>query len=1107
MRKRQKWVISMVTTVALLVSNVGTAMATEQVGSNTRAAVEQVTTKEVTEEKIATDSNAEPDRPTTGSSEVAEPNKVATESNATKPVHKHDWLEDWYGDEQHHWHECWVEDCPITEDSKKKGYAEHQFDDEGICTECGYSDLASQIMLLSETAIPTYQEVYEMMMALQDEYPEGMPWTNFTPYGNDGPLGDSYAWHGGSIYGASRGVGCMAFAFILSDAAFGNLRARTTTDAVFEDVKVGDILRVRGNSHSVIVLQKSAGGVVIAEANYNKSVHWGRVMSVAEVEAADFVITRYPEGYDEDETLDEEIVDEGDAGSVHWTLTNTGTLTISGSGEIPDYSAGDAPWGINYYTIVIDDNVTRIGDCAFYDSQALAVYIPDTVTEIGMNAFYGSELISVTIPESVKMIDYGAFRNCANLVSISVAEGVETIGDNAFRACIALEYVDFPSTIKSVGAGAFMDCQYVTRIRFAPSNHVVSMGDNAFTNCWRLYDVTLPETLEKISNGMFESCNLLYYLYIPAGVSSICDTEAIPIASPFKSSAIGKIDFGGSQADWADKGGGVALMYAGLNASIVTFNVAYDNPFEADPNDPGDLIPDDEEPEKPPIDPDEGETDPTDPVDPSEGETDSSEPGENETAPSKPGEGETDPIDPSEEETSPSEPGESETDPDEGEEETKPATPSTPGGGNEDVTQPTQPSQPDDGGDETQPSQPDDSKGDDDETGPENGGNETTPGGGEENPGVPGGGETGSGSSSGSNSGDNTGSSNGSGSGAEEKPDGGSSGGGYDVNGPTDDPTDSNTSSGITTSGGGSRESGNNSSNSSVVTSTRRNADGSKTTTTTQPDGTKVAITTDAAGKMAVDVTLPATVVANAQQKNEAVALPMATVSVSQDVADAPVITVRTGSEEPVKVAIPVSPVGMGTVAMLMNDDGTMEVIASSALTETAVVLSLSDGAQVKIVDNTKAFTDVPAEAWFANAATFVSARNLFDEMNEGVFALEGSMTYAMLTTALSRLDGVKPEDNAAWLEQAAAWSGALAGGAMVDPNGSFSGEELVGMIWAYAGSPVVVDATNVGPNVDQAMAWAVRKGIVDAAWDPRGQVSRAEAAYMIMNLLNNSVK
>ena len=92
---------------------------------------------------------------------------------------------------------------------------------------------------------------------LTDEYKEGTAWTNEAPYSDSVGY---YDWKGGLLDGKKiRAVGCVAFAFILSDAAFGSLPARMYTACVFsfEDIKAGDILRVNNDTHTMIVLEVS----------------------------------------------------------------------------------------------------------------------------------------------------------------------------------------------------------------------------------------------------------------------------------------------------------------------------------------------------------------------------------------------------------------------------------------------------------------------------------------------------------------------------------------------------------------------------------------------------------------------------------------------------------------------------------------------------------------------------------------------------------------------------------------------------------------------------------------------------------------------------------
>ena len=125
--------------------------------------------------------------------------------------------------------------------------------------------------------IPAYlsitdDEVYDAIMALQSEYPEGMPWTNANTY-NWGPEVAM-----GLGYGGFGGGGCQAFAMLASDAAFGNAPAYKFTDT--SRIRAGDILRINNDTHSVVVLKVDGDKITIAEGNYNSSIHWGRVIDI-----------------------------------------------------------------------------------------------------------------------------------------------------------------------------------------------------------------------------------------------------------------------------------------------------------------------------------------------------------------------------------------------------------------------------------------------------------------------------------------------------------------------------------------------------------------------------------------------------------------------------------------------------------------------------------------------------------------------------------------------------------------------------------------------------------------------------------------------------------
>ncbi len=434
------------------------------------------------------------------------------------------------------------------------------------------------LMTARDGTIPTTAEAYAAMIALRDqeEYKEGTTWTDYEPYSD----AKYYYWKGGNLDGHRiSAVGCVAFAFILSDAAFDSLPARMYASGEFsyEDIKVGDILRVHNDTHTVIVLEVNDEGVVVAEGNistgdHKGKVHWGRAISREEVTAnTSHYITRYPENYipPDDPDANVSIASGNLDGGLAWNLTKAGTLTISGQGAMPDFgSIGDQPWSTNsdkIRKVVIENGVTSVGSCAFWNCGVLSAEISASVTAIGNSAFRSSGIISVTIPSSVKTIGDSAFRECENLSSVTVCEGVETIEQNAFRSCTKLASIALPSTIGEVGAAAFIQCQNMSSATFAPGSRQVKLGDDLFAECFYLVRVTLPVNIDRISDRMFKSCLMLAGVEIPQGAESIGEsafassgvtTVIIPDSvtmigiAAFSACPLSDIYFTGSQEQW-----------------------------------------------------------------------------------------------------------------------------------------------------------------------------------------------------------------------------------------------------------------------------------------------------------------------------------------------------------------------------------------------------------------------------------------------------------------------------------------------------------------------------------------------------------------------------
>ena len=244
------------------------------------------------------------------------------------------------------------------------------------------------------------------------------------------------------------------------------------------------------------------------------------------------------------------IYGKGDCGiNVTWELTGDGTLIISGTGRISNYSHdNNAPWySCRAYIkrVVIQQGVRAIGDRAFWDCSGLtSVTIPDGVTSIGDYAFaYCVSLTSATIPEGVTSIGWSAFENCTALTFMTIPEGVTSIGNSAFSGCTGLTSVTIPDSVTSIGNYAFKGCSNLASVTIPSS--VTSIGWSAFENCTALTFMTIPESVTYINEEVFSNCVRLAKVTIPKSVTSIGKNAF------YYCESIADVYYDGTEEDWA----------------------------------------------------------------------------------------------------------------------------------------------------------------------------------------------------------------------------------------------------------------------------------------------------------------------------------------------------------------------------------------------------------------------------------------------------------------------------------------------------------------------------------------------------------------------------
>lgn len=343
--------------------------------------------------------------------------------------------------------------------------------------------------------------------------------------------------------------------------------------------------------------------------------------------------------------------------------------------------------------------------------------------------------------------------------------------------------------------------------------------------------------------------------------------------------------------------------------------------------------------------------------------------------------------------------------------------------------------------------------------------------------------------------------------------------GGSDEDTSSPDEEDPDTPDGDSGSSGGAGDGSGDGSGGS--TTTEKNPDGSMTTTVTQPDGTVTqthqtadgvtgTTVTDASGTITeMTVSVPSSVAASAAEAGETVTLPVEVPAASSSDAAPAVEISLPHSAGSVRVEIPVGTVTPGTVAVLVNADGTEEILKTSLPTEAGITLTLAGSATVKVMDNSLSFPDVhQAACWTQDPIDFVTSRQLFHGTSQTTFAPDAPTTRAQLMTVLARLDGAADLAGGSSLQQGMAWAveNGLTDGS--NPSGAISRQQLAVVLYRYAGSPsasyahAFPDGHLVADYAADAMAWAVESGIINGRADgtlaPTGRATRAQVAAMV---------
>ena len=191
------------------------------------------------------------------------------------------------------------------------------------------------------------------------------------------------------------------------------------------------------------------------------------------------------------------------------------------------------------------------------------------------------------------------------------------------------------------------------------------------------------------------------------------------------------------------------------------------------------------------------------------------------------------------------------------------------------------------------------------------------------------------------------------------------------------------------------------------------------------------------------------------------------------------------------------------------------------------LTLSLSVTAYAAVEDT--GFSDVAADAWYADAVTYVRDNGLMSGTSDTTFTPGGTMTRGMLVTTLYRMAGSPSLENEdlgypfadvpgdAWYADGVYWArlAGVVGGYSEDqfgPDDPVTREQIAAILWRYAGSPAAESGTDfadegsISAYAAQAVDWARTNGIVNGVegnrFLPQSSATRAQVATILRNYL-----
>lgn len=177
-------------------------------------------------------------------------------------------------------------------------------------------------------------------------------------------------------------------------------------------------------------------------------------------------------------------------------------------------------WNQYYPVYNVPESVKKIAAGAFADVNIFNIKA-DNVTSVGEYAFYGAAYLRTVSLKGAVEIGDRAFSYSSTLRNVYLSDKLKKIGGVEFWDCNNLECLVLPDSVTDIGEYAFSQ----SGIKYILGGKNAQYGQQMFLNCKKLTLVQLSDAVQYLPKQFFKGCTSLEKLYLPENCLGSEDNE------------------------------------------------------------------------------------------------------------------------------------------------------------------------------------------------------------------------------------------------------------------------------------------------------------------------------------------------------------------------------------------------------------------------------------------------------------------------------------------------------------------------------------------------------------------------------------------------------